>query len=230
MPILKKRFFYFNFIKKPDVRRLFKTWDDILRWYEDKKPYQDIPYWYLERTNIGHLSLAAYKLSGYPLQEFSIKKWKDAEKSAGRSDLYIYIPKSNSGTELEFNIEAKQIWCSLDTKDTKLKDMIRKALKNARKDLKELKEKEWKASHSMALVFILLYKNKNVPHKRKNNKKKLLSEFNKQIKQIGKTVEANFVAIHYADIKMSTKVCRKCKEYWHPGIAVIGKIKDNRRS
>src|SRR5688572_11664955 len=95
--------------KKKPLGRLFETWHEILKWYEEKE--SDLPYWYSERTNIGHLALAVYDLSGIPVQEFSCRKGKGKEDSAGRADLYISVP--NGRGSMSLNIEAKHAWCSV---------------------------------------------------------------------------------------------------------------------
>jgi len=61
--------------KGQNLERLFRKWDKILSWYEDE--LNDLPYWYLERTNIGHLALAVYEMSGIPIQEFTCRKGKE---------------------------------------------------------------------------------------------------------------------------------------------------------
>ena len=220
-----QKFFYSHFRVphiKNDIRKLFKEWHGILIWYEEDR--EDLPYWYLERTNVGHLALAGYQLNGYPLQEFSIKKGRGSKKSTGRADLYMYIPKGNSPRRknYEFNIEAKQEWCSLSMgKDQK--EMIRKALKEASDDLQKLNEDSFKAEYGMAIVFVIPYK--RALDQEKDIKKQLLSGFKKQIKQIAEEIDASFVAIHFADIEVSASLSREYTlPYWHPGIAVVGKI------
>jgi len=74
-------------------RKLFTAWHEILNWYEEDIMKDDLPYWYLERTNIGNLALATYQLSGFPLQEFSCVKGRGASRSDGRADLYTILPK-----------------------------------------------------------------------------------------------------------------------------------------
>jgi len=216
-----QKFFYFHF-RNPNIRKLFKAWNDILRWYEKDK--EDILYWYLERTNIGHLALAAYQLKGYPLQEFSMKKVKGTQKSTGRADLFMYFPKGtlSDAQWYDFNIEAKQIWCSISIGNDQ-KEMIGKALKKADVDLKKHRDKTSQAKYGMAILFVLPYM--KMLDEKKDMKKQLLSKFNKQIKQTAEEMEASFAAVHYADIEVSTELSQKyTKPDWYPGIAVIGKI------
>jgi hypothetical protein len=111
------------------------------------------------------LALATYQLNGYALQEFSCEKGKRAgtskraRSSQGRADLYIDIPKpkSRNGHACEANIEAKQIWCSLSLGDQQKKN-IENGLERARTDCENLREKAWKAKHSLALLFVVPYK------------------------------------------------------------------------
>ena len=191
--------------------------------YEEKDK-EDLPYWYLERTNIGHLSLAVRKIKGFPLQEFSIKKGRGTQKSTGRADLYMHFPKGTLAAkhEFDFNVEAKQIWCSLSI-GVDQRDMIDKALQEADADLRKLNEKSFRAQYGMALLFILPYK--RILYEEEGMKKHFLSTFKKQIKQTTEDIGASFVAIHYTDIQISTDLClQHTKPEWCPGIAVVGKI------
>lgn len=213
-----KTFLYFP-VNNHNIRKLFKAWNGILVRHE-KADKDDLPYWYLERTNIGHLALAAYKLNGYSLQEFSMKKGRGQNKSTGRADLYMYFPLSDTQW-YDFNIEAKQIWCSLSMKDDQ--KVIKNALKKAEFDIKKHNDKEFRAKYAMAILFVLPYM--KVLDEKRVTKEQLLSKFNRQIKQTVEETGASFAAVHYADIDVSTKLSKKyTKSDWYPGIVVIGKI------
>lgn len=130
------KYYHFN---GPRLERLFTKWDEILSWYEDE--WDDLPYWYLERTNIGHLALSVYQLSGIPLQEFTCKKGKGAKSSSGRADLYMSIP--NGPTRyIDLNIEAKQVWCSITSLATS-NAVLQASLEEAVRDCERLKEDAW---------------------------------------------------------------------------------------
>jgi len=141
--------------KGPSLKKLFTKWDEILSWYEDE--WEDLPYWYLERTNIGHLALAVYQLSGIPLQEFTCRKGKGARNSSGRADLYISVP-NGAGRSIDLNIEAKQAWCSISNSAGSMA-MLRRGLGNAVSDCRRLKDKAWRAGMVQESCFCCLMGN-----------------------------------------------------------------------
>ena len=218
-----RRFFY-STLQKPDVRCLFEVWHEILKWYEEGNP-GDLPYWYLERTNVGHLALAVYDLSGFPLQEFSIRKGRGAKRSPGRADLYVDVPssRSTSGRPYNFNVEAKQVWCSVALGGQQ-EGTIRRALGAVVRDCKDLKDKAWEAKHKVALLFVLPYR--EVHGERARVLEDELRLFRKDIKIIARDLDASFVTGHFADIQVSRKVLANegKKKYWCPGIVAIGKV------
>jgi hypothetical protein len=216
MPTREKRFFYYHF-KGTNLKLLFKTWHDILSKFERTKYY-----WYLERTNIGHIALAAYKRKGFPLQEFSIvKKGRTVRKigskkksSNGRADLYLFIPQLS---HLDVNIEAKQLWYPL-VNDSQSTDRIESGLRNAVKDCGDLKGAYGKKK--LAILFVVPYSTK----KQKTD----IGLFRKNMKQEGARSEASFLAVHISPTRISTskKLLYKDKNnkyYWYPCIAVFGK-------
>jgi hypothetical protein len=208
---------YYHF-KGPKLEKLFTKWDKILSWYETE--WEDLPYWYLERTNVGHLALAVYDLSGIPLQEFTCKKGRGAESSAGRADLYISIP--NGSRPIDLNIEAKQVWCSIANR-TSQKLTLQQGLRKAVRDCKRLKEDAWKARYGVGVLFLLPY-GKRMPDdiSKIRTQRKLFAQF---IAESSKDAGANFAAVHFPAIESLTKICRNVPDYAYcPGIAVIGKL------
>ena len=222
MPAYEKRFFYYHF-KGPNLKVLFEEWHGILTWFEKKKYLEDLPYWYLERTNIGHLALAAYQLSGFPLQEFSIvKKGKAVSKvgrkrapSSGRADLYLYIPKLSG---FNVNIEAKQLWYPL-VNASQSTDRIENSLKNAIKDCKDLRGSYGKKK--LAIVFVVAYSTKKLWED--------ISYFRNKMKAEGERLKVSFLTFHISPSHISMSKKRLLKDinnkyYWYPCIAVFGKF------
>lgn len=185
--------FKYDHFKGPKLELLFKRWHEILSWYEEEE--QDLPYWYLERTNIGHLALAVYQLNGIPIQEFSCRKGRGAEDSSGRADLYVSIPNVN-GRPISLNIEAKQAWCSIKSTNGS-RAILRSKLKEAIDDCKKIREKAWKAKLGCGLLFLTPYA-KNMP----SDKGDIAGQqraFSNEVLKESKAAGANFVAFHYPE-------------------------------
>jgi hypothetical protein len=217
--------------KKASVfKRLFSEWHEILAWFEKKDP-ADLPYWHLERSNVGHLALAAYQINGRPLQEFSMTKGRGADKGLGRADLYICIPKGELGPRaLYLSIEAKQRWCFMRAKPDKLKNAVKESLQGATSDCKELTDKEWQGCKRLGISFILPYiktKEQNIKTKERNiygvSEKNLL-RFTDALIEAARASKADFAAIHYAPLHLSARQRFLEKYDWCPGIAVIGRF------
>lgn len=213
--------FKFVHFKGRNLEKLFHAWHQILAWYETEE--KDLPYWYLERTNVGHLALAVYQLSGIPIQEFSVRKGKKSGGSSGRADLYFSLP-NGTGTPWTFNVEAKQAWCSIRFTG-RSRSVLKNTLKKAVNDCNALKEEAWEASCGMGLLFLTPYA-KCMP-----DDKATIAEqqrvFTDGVLEESKKAGANFVAFHYPTEDKLWNISRKYKKkpwHWCPGIAVIGKL------
>jgi len=93
--------FWFKGDRRTFIYHLLKNWHNILTRYEKKT--RDLPYYYIEPTNIGFLSLAAYKSKAISIEEYSTSRGKGAERYAGRADLWI---QDQSGKT--YDIEGKK--------------------------------------------------------------------------------------------------------------------------
>lgn len=225
MSFPKRKFFFFPY-KRKSFHRLFRRWHEILEWYENENK-TDLPYWYQERTNIGHLALASYQLNGQPLQEFSVIKGIGSKRSSGRADLYLYVPSSryNLGQSINYIIEAKQDWCSPTLES--VRKAIKRSINSVMKDTRRLKDKEWKSIRKMGLVFLLPYKKmgtKRITDMQIRELNKQLREFTDDIKRVSDEHKADFVAIHYSDLKKSCSFKFTKRYLWCPGIVAIGKF------
>lgn len=84
-----------------------KQWLNLMKKYVSTVP-ADLPYFYLERSNVGLLSAAIWKAGGCSLEEYGeIKHRRDGEKFKGRVDLYANLEGK------EFIVEFKQAWSSI---------------------------------------------------------------------------------------------------------------------
>jgi hypothetical protein len=204
--------------KASGLKGLFEQWHKILAWFEKEDP-TDLPYWYLERSNVGHLALAAYEISGRPLQEFSMTKGRGADKWPGRADLYISLPAVKNGSgSLDVSIEAKQRWAAIKPKKPGgLKKAVKGTLGSAMKDCGRLTDKEWDGCRRLGVAFILPYKSG-----RDEVSDESLADFTREIVEAARAAEAHFAAIHYAPLSLSEGLREKYG--WCPGIAAVGKF------
>ncbi len=206
-----------------NLERLFKKWHDVLARFENEDA-SDLPYWYLERTNVGHLAIAAYEIKGRPLQEFSMTKGRGSDKGPGRADLYIYLPPMRGKVrELYVSIEAKQRWSRIGSKTVDLKRLITRSLKAVKRDCKNLTDKDWHGCHRLGVVFILPYKQK-VDRGLNEVSEKGLGDFIRDMVAAAKASKADFTAIHFAPLRVSKEQPSLKKDGWCPGVAAVGKF------
>jgi hypothetical protein len=195
-----------NFIFKGDYRRRFvydlvSTWHKILTDYEEKMT-DDLPYFYIERTNLGLLAAAALKMGALPLEEYSADKGRGKKKYPGRADLWI---RAKNGATYDF--EAKQKWISLNSNNviSITDNILTEAVKAAR-------QIALKSDFSLGIGFIVPYVSDYVKDK--------AASFNEQILNI-RSIGADFSAVHFCDKRYWGKI--KVEEKYYPGICIIGK-------
>ncbi|OGL47290.1 MAG: hypothetical protein A2W05_07335 [Candidatus Schekmanbacteria bacterium RBG_16_38_10] len=194
--------FWFEGDRRTFIYHLLKNWHNILTRYEEET--HDLPYYYIEPTNIGFLSLAAYKSKAISIEEFSASRGKGAERYLGRADLWI---QSQNGTT--YDIEGKKDWITLSSKNVVTK--INNLLVNATKDIKKLTDK---SDCSIAVAFLIPHYPQREKPDWKSFKRQVLSiEFHK----------GDFAAIHICDEKTVKDKDNKIDGKLYPGIAVVGK-------
>jgi|SRR3972149_850472 len=193
---------------KGDYRRtfiydLFKSWHKTLLEYE-KVMFKDqgLPYYYIERTNIGLLSASALKIGAHPIEEYSASKGKGAKRYAGRADLWI---RHKNGQTFDF--EAKQKWISLNSK--KVANTVRPVLLEAVKAARKLTDR---SDFSIGIVFV-------IPYVTKSDKGEFVS-FRDQIINYD-SYGADFVAVHFCNEKIWRAA--EFEKIFYPGIAIVGK-------
>jgi hypothetical protein len=96
----------------PDFELILKNWcKTIIRWCE-QMGWDDVPWWYGERSSLGLFALAAWVAGAVPLEEYSTEKGKGRGRWPGRGDLLLQIK------ERDYIIEAKQKWISISNRAT----------------------------------------------------------------------------------------------------------------
>lgn len=192
--------FWFEGDRRTFTYALLKSWHKILKVYEEN--IRDLPYYYIEPTNIGFLSLAAYRIGAISIEEYSTFRGKGAKRYSGRADLWI---QSKGG--ITHDIEGKKDWIALNSKNVATK--INSLLKKSKDNINNLSEK---SNCSIALVFLIPYFSKD--------KESDLRPFIKQMLNI-KSHNGDFAAVHFCDEQIWREMEVKGKFY--PGIAVVGK-------
>ena len=188
------------------IYELLKTWNQLLTNYE-KRIRDDLPYFYIERTNIGLLSSAAIKMGALTLEEYSAEKGREARKRQGRADLWIEYKGYT------FDIEAKQAWIALDS--TRIRQKVVSLLKDAVKDSKKLTEK---GDRSVGIGFLVPYL--------ALSKKADFEHFQERVLDIA-SYDGDFAAVHFSDEKIWGRKSLVFDNAFYPGIAVIGRYVKN---
>ena len=194
--------FWFEGDRRTFIYHLLKNWHNILTRYEEET--HDLPYYYIEPTNIGFLSLAAYEIGAISIEECSTFRGKGAKRYTGRADLWIQIRSGKT-----YDIEGKKDWIALSSKNVVPK--INNLLDKASNDVNKLTTK---SDFSIAVAFLIPYYSENENPDWKSFKKQLLSI---------KSHKGDFAAIHICNerIVKDNEIGRKL----YPGIAVVGKYR-----
>ena len=133
-----------------DWMPVYRKWKNVHARYWDSMVAMntvDAIWWNKERSNIGAIVVALGGLGHVSLQEHTVDKRKQGERSRGRSDLWTRI-----GTRTH-SMEAKFCWHALGRKDPKSR--VRSALKAARADAWKLRKGD--ADFRAGLVFACPY-------------------------------------------------------------------------
>ena len=113
------------------LRPILGSWYHVLKTYI-KRVEGDLPFWYLERPQVGFLAIAAWRTGWAALEEWGTKKSSQRNQLHGRNDLWIGRGK------IEFFIESKHTWCDIHNGKAKMKKALAKALVSAEVSAKEL--------------------------------------------------------------------------------------------
>lgn len=170
--------------------------------------YDDLPYWYSERTNIGVLAAAALRMRGVvALEEYPIRRGD----RAGRADLGLYDSRAERSYDFEFKFKYSAL------KSTVVR-RIRSAMRSASRDVRSLR-KPPAGSQSVAVTFVVPYLRTAPPVEKWNS---LWRDFTHSVSEPDR-FGASFVAIHRAADEV---VGRAAKELLglHPGVAAFGKV------
>lgn len=199
-------FIYFGDHRLRFLKRLFRAWHSQLVEYESCL-YDDLPYWYSERTNIGVLASAALRLRGVvALEEYPIRRGD----RAGRADLDLY----DSTAERSYDFEFKFRYSALGSTAVK---RIKSAMRDASRDVRSLPKPPGR-SQSVAVTFVVPYLHTTPARERWNS---LWRSFMHSVSE-PENVGASFVAIHRA---ADDVVGRAAGELgFHPGVAAFGRV------
>ncbi len=194
------------------IPQLFEEWDKIICDYENKLD-NDLPYAYGERTNVGILALAAKRIGGYPLEEYSTVKGSKKDKGAGRADLWIRDKNENG-----WDFEAKHLWRSF-FRPRNLTSVTAEYLDEAVYDVKQL---TYPSRYQVGLVFLTLYtrSNKEVEHTL-NRFDGGVSEFKDKLRDLHSKLESggyegeHYIAAHFATLDLLNSTKSNDDNSWH---------------
>ncbi|MBI2873321.1 MAG: hypothetical protein HYY00_09065 [Chloroflexi bacterium] len=192
-------------------RKLFRSWHNVLRKYEQAWQDNDLAYVYNQEANVGVLALAAWKIGRLPFLEFSVKKLTSPgrrRRYSGWGDLSIW-PMEEGGKRGGILIEAERVQRSWKNKNDSMANKIRECLKKATGDASRISE--WDARR-MGLVFAIPFGARNGQFEP--------TTFWTTLVETRRSLKADFCAFHLCkrDIWSQQRKHKDC-----PGVAVIGK-------
>ena len=135
------------------IRKVFDSWININIEYSERYQYTDCLFWYNERSNVGALAGAIWRIGGVALEEYSSEKQVNTDDRVyqGRRDLYF---EYNSNRYL---CEAKIKWLKCSKNDTKSLSEINYELAKARTDTENSLRGGTGAEAGLAIVFVVPY-------------------------------------------------------------------------
>ena len=178
----------------------------------------DIPYWYNERSNAGHLAAAAWSLGGIAIQEFTVERGEEGRDELTRKartgwcDLWIYVPTLG----LEYDIEAKFQWLySLKGGQTACEKLVGQAVDQIRDYAPEKK----RPCDSMAVCFL------PVCNKSKSEAEATLDELEAWF-ATDYARSDNLLAIYKAPLGVAVDhvYSQDGVRYFYPGVALYGQL------
>jgi hypothetical protein len=81
---------------------LVAEWQTIMETY-CRVVETDVPFWHRERTNLGLLASAAWRIDWVALEEFAHPKQFSTSREHGRSDLWIKGPRTEEFVEAKWH-------------------------------------------------------------------------------------------------------------------------------
>lgn len=196
----------FEFIgdqRRTFIYKLFRSWHKTLIKYENAlAEIGDLPYWYIERTNIGLLAAAALRIEAFPIEEYTTLRGRGVNRSVGRADLWILSPNE---TIYDFEAKRKEVLLS----SNRISEVIEPPLRKAVIAVRSLAQR---SNFSVGIVFVIPYAS--------SLSQVNLSLFKEQIIDIT-SYGGDFAAIHFCNETIWRNL--SIKGYFHPGIAVVGK-------
>lgn len=190
---------------------LLDHWHSALNQYMDLMEGDDLPQWYNERSHVGFLAAAVWKMGGVALEEYSTFRQQNntsaaADSTPGRCDLYFNLEN------LDCVVESKVEWCSnYSTEDAQ---RVRTKLEEAGLQLLTL-PKEERAEHGVVLCWALPWIKSGSGDEASN-----MTAFANQFEG-----DLSIVCVYYVDMadrkEAETRYEKQQRSY--PGIILVGK-------
>ena len=182
--------------------RILDYWCKIVVSWCERNGWEDVPWWYGERSSLGLFALAAWEAGAAPLEEYSTEKGKGKGRWTGRGDLLIPVK------EKDYIIEAKQKWISISKRATKHEDKLDSAIQDALQGARDAREFKGRRA---GLVFAVPY----LPESEIDSVNERLSEWLESLR------EWDNCAVAWVFPEEAGQCSVLADGYLYPGIAVL---------
>jgi hypothetical protein len=224
------------FDKKSESDLVNKTFNGLTKYFDDyikNLPYHDLPYWYTERSLIGHLVRGAALNKFFTVEQYAAKEKPDSGKTTEESEENktrypdLYICNRNGSDDIV--LESKRMayysinWGTPTAK--KIQYYLHEAIDQGKKYSKNVQAKRF-----MAVVFIITKwsygKNENNGPENEKIFLEKCNEFVDVIESFEITEQPNFIYRYFAPFKKIKpfKDKRSGNYYSYPGLVAIGKV------
>ncbi|MGB2984715.1 MAG: hypothetical protein WBE26_02435 [Phycisphaerae bacterium] len=176
-----------------------ELWGIYDRYIAQTRP-MDVPWWYTERTIVGHLTAAAFRAGYSALEEYSCEKGKNHSK--GRVDWWLGTPDGKR----DVFVESKQEYLSAHTDWARVESRFGEA---ERQIVEYHLETDSEESYKLAMVFVRPYY--QTPREWEERRQRLLD---------GAEYPGNAHYYAYYWLEESDVAGCECNKYYYPGLFI----------
>ncbi len=194
------------------VESLLLRWQKVLAKHTARMtPYNDLPYWNGERTNVGYIAQAASELQFAVMEEYMVDRGK-VKTTPGRADLWIGGPSTD-----EYVFEFKLYWPSIKSNAKVLAGRIKGHLSETEKQLHS--SQLGRQPSKIAMVFVCPW----MPKADSLRWKELLDRFLKRVTR-PQDYGGEFSAAFVPPVHLHGPARVAGDQRMYPAIAVFGKM------
>lgn len=197
------------------IKRLLRQWhQELAEATKRLRPYEELPYWYNERANVGYVAQAVSKLGFAVVEEYTVHRGEGNKVHPGRADLWF-------GDDLkdEYIVEFKQHWASIQGDDKTLTENIVWCLNAAQKQLLAIEATPARRPSKVAMVFVGPW----VAKSDRSRWKELLGPFLKRITRPA-DYGSEFSTVFVPPDDLQGSKGRAIDDYLYPAMAVFGRV------